>query len=79
MKYSLSITNPAKINIVNEFKEITKRNGFKQNALLLEYMEYVVAKLKQHEKLKESSFENITQMDVYFDKNRVELGLINEK
>lgn len=79
MKYSLTFTDDRKIQIVKKFQATTKKYGFKQNALLLEYMDYITHKLEQHEALKKASFGNTTQLDVYFDKNRIELGLVNEK
>jgi len=78
LKYSLTFTNEEKINMVQEFQEITKRNGFKQNALIIEYMEYVIDKLKTHEENKKKSIDLVTNLDVFFDKSRIELGLSNE-
>ncbi len=78
MKYSLTFTDEEKISIVKNFQKLTNKSGFKQNGLILEYMKYVVSKLEQRESLENSSFELITPMDVYYNKERIELGLSNE-
>jgi len=79
MKYSLTFTNENKVEIVKEFQAITKRNGFKQNALVFEYMNYIVSRLKEYEGTKEDPLDKLTQMDVYFNKSRIELEFSNEK
>lgn len=78
LKYSLTFTNDEKIETVEKFQAITKRNGFKQNALIFQYMEYVIDKLEIHEENKKNSISLVTNLDVFFDKNRVELGLSSE-
>ncbi len=77
MKYMITFKDDD-LDLVTEFRDITKRNGFKQNALVLEYMKYVVSRLKKRENMLDETTIKLTDMDVFFNKERITVSLLNE-